>query len=554
MPSRSAPRRSRVDGKRSMTVRPPDRRLSKRDVETLLATFDDDPVAALEIALRRLCGRPGAGFDELVALLAGSGRVSAGRAKACSRPVTSTRSTSWRPSSTKRADCPHRLSVVDRRTLLKRLGLGGAGALGASLPVGTYFAGFHNGEHRLSGAYTASVSAGERQGHVRLWWSVDAGRAAEPTKMIALTFDDGPTRQFTSKVLNILADHNVPASFFLIGELVRRHPDLVRRMLEEGHEVGNHTFDHFSCRNPVARRGPATVERGANAIASISGERPRWFRPVRGHVTGALMQAVADAGHEMAMWSVSRGDAAADDDVEAVLENYITDDPRRRRRHLPRRHRPVGMGTDRARRPVGHAANEPRSRRCPRSSTGHLADGYELVTISSLIDRVTRIARRPDSQSSPGSHRADHRLRGHDPAVEARLGGQEAVAVGPQQLHHLERRALVPRRRDRATSDPHRSDRSVRTRSAGRCRTAPSARRRAGSRCRRASRSATQVDQAAMRRPASARTRRPRGSRRPPGSRSCTRSRHRAGRYRAGPRTGSSAQPVVSIIHSIFSA
>ena len=146
---------------------------------------------------------------------------------------------------------------MDRRTLLKRLGLGGAGALGASLPVGDYFAGLHNGEHRLSGYYTASVSAGERQGHVRLWWSVDAGRSGDPTKMVALTFDDGPTRQFTSKVLNILADHNVPACFFLIGELVRRHPDLVRRMLEEGHEVGNHTFDHLQRRHPVARRGPA---------------------------------------------------------------------------------------------------------------------------------------------------------------------------------------------------------------------------------------------------------------------------------------------------------
>jgi peptidoglycan-N-acetylglucosamine deacetylase len=275
---------------------------------------------------------------------------------------------------------------VDRRTLLKRLGLGGAGALGASLPVGTYFAGLHNGEHRLHGDYTASVSAGERQGQVRLWWSVDAGRAAEPTKMVALTFDDGPTRQFTSRVLNILGDHNVPASFFLIGELVRRHPDLVRRILEEGHDAGNHTFDHLSAGTQSPDEVRRTVERGANAIASISGERPRWFRPVRGHVTGALMQAVADAGHEMAMWSVSRGDTAADDDVDAVRENYIStihDGA------IVIFHDGIGRSAWELTGPDDQLVTQRTAEieALPAVIDRYLADGYELVTISSLIDR-----------------------------------------------------------------------------------------------------------------------------------------------------------------------
>jgi peptidoglycan-N-acetylglucosamine deacetylase len=275
---------------------------------------------------------------------------------------------------------------VDRRTLLKRLGLGGAGALGASLPVGTYLTGVHNGEHRLSGDYVASVSAGERQGHVRLWWSVDAGRAAEPTKMVALTFDDGPTRQFTSRVLNILRDHNVPATFFLIGELVRRHPDLVRRILDESHEVGNHTFDHYSAGTQSPDDVRRTVERGANAIASISGERPRWFRPVKGHVTGALMQSVADAGHDMAMWSVSRGDAAADDDVEAVLENYVTtihDGA------IVIFHDGIGRSAWELTGPDDQLVTQRKTEvaALPEVIDRYLADGYELVTLSNLIDR-----------------------------------------------------------------------------------------------------------------------------------------------------------------------
>lgn len=207
---------------------------------------------------------------------------------------------------------------MDRRTLLKRLGIGGAGVVGASLPVGSYFAGVNNGEHQLHGNFSASVSAGERLGHVNLWWSVDAG-----SKLIALTFDDGPTTQFTGRVLDILAVHDVPATFFLIGEQVRRHPDLVRRILDDGHLVANHTYDHYSAATQSPSDVQRTVERGANAIASISGERPRWFRPVRGHITGALMQAVADAGHEMLMWSVSRGDEAAVDGITAVRDHYI---------------------------------------------------------------------------------------------------------------------------------------------------------------------------------------------------------------------------------------
>jgi hypothetical protein len=63
-----------------MTVEPPDRRLSKRDAEVMLSTYDDDPVAALETALRRLCGRPTSSFDELVGELVGSGRMSSVRA------------------------------------------------------------------------------------------------------------------------------------------------------------------------------------------------------------------------------------------------------------------------------------------------------------------------------------------------------------------------------------------------------------------------------------------------------------------------------------------
>jgi peptidoglycan-N-acetylglucosamine deacetylase len=270
--------------------------------------------------------------------------------------------------------------------LLKRLGIGGAGVVGASLPVGTYFAGLHNGEYRLSGEYTASVSAGQRQGNVKLWWSIDAGSAGADSKVLALTFDDGPTRQFTGEVLNILAGHEVRASFFLIGELVRRHPSLTRRIIDEGHEVGNHTYDHLSAGSQSPDELRRTVERGANAIASISGERPRWFRPVKGHVTGALLQVVADAGHEMALWSVSRGETPADDDVAAVRENYINtiEDGA-----IVIFHDGIGRSAWELTGPDDQLMTQRRTEitALPDVIARYLKDGYRFLSLSELVDR-----------------------------------------------------------------------------------------------------------------------------------------------------------------------
>jgi peptidoglycan/xylan/chitin deacetylase (PgdA/CDA1 family) len=275
--------------------------------------------------------------------------------------------------------------------LLKRLGIGGAGVLGTTLPVGSYFVGVNNGEHQLQGNFSASVSAGERLGRVNLWWSVDAD-----SKVIALTFDDGPTTQFTGQVLDILARHDVPATFFLIGEQVRRHPDLVRRIIDEGHLVANHTYDHYSAAVQSPSDVQRTVERGANAIASISGERPRWFRPVRGHITGALMQAVADAGHEMLMWSVSRGEAAAADDVTAVREHYIETI---HEGAVVIFHDGIGRSAFELTGPddLLMTARRAEITALPAVIDRYLADGYTFLSASALVDRS--LPRPPENSS-----------------------------------------------------------------------------------------------------------------------------------------------------------
>jgi peptidoglycan/xylan/chitin deacetylase (PgdA/CDA1 family) len=111
--------------------------------------------------------------------------------------------------------------------------------------------------------------------------TLDAGPPAR--RAVALTFDDGPLPGTTDVVLDMLRRAGARATFFLIGENARRHPALARRIVEEGHEVGNHTLSH---REALSLLGPeriaAEIDGGAEAIEEASGAATRLFRMPNG--------------------------------------------------------------------------------------------------------------------------------------------------------------------------------------------------------------------------------------------------------------------------------
>ncbi|GAA4164444.1 glycosyltransferase [Phytohabitans flavus] len=127
---------------------------------------------------------------------------------------------------------------------------------------------------------------------------------AMPRRTIALTFDDGPDPQWTPRILDVLARHGAHATFFQVGSQVNAHPDLARRVVAEGHEIGSHTFSHaWLSDTPSWRRGlELTLTR--NAIAAATGRAPVLVRPpyssrpdaVTAADYAALRQA-AGAGH-----------------------------------------------------------------------------------------------------------------------------------------------------------------------------------------------------------------------------------------------------------------
>ncbi|GAA2019302.1 hypothetical protein GCM10009839_14660 [Catenulispora yoronensis] len=119
-------------------------------------------------------------------------------------------------------------------------------------------------------------------------------------KCIALTFDDGPGPD-TGRLLDILQSENVPATFFVLGDQAEKYPATVRREYAEGHEVGNHTWDHKDLSTLSAPAVQEEIKRGADAIAATGIPRPTLVRPPYGAVNDTVR---TYAGYPFVMWRV----------------------------------------------------------------------------------------------------------------------------------------------------------------------------------------------------------------------------------------------------------
>lgn len=127
-------------------------------------------------------------------------------------------------------------------------------------------------------------------------------------KIVALTFDDGPYPPYTDQMLDVLKENQVHATFFLIGRNAEKHPDLVRRIKMEGHEIGNHTYNHMDLlkadRNTVIRE----TDRTSRIIEDITGEAPHLVRPPHGFRDPVVLEVMAERGLKVVEWSVMSRD------------------------------------------------------------------------------------------------------------------------------------------------------------------------------------------------------------------------------------------------------
>lgn len=104
-------------------------------------------------------------------------------------------------------------------------------------------------------------------------------RRATAEKVVALTFDDGPNEPWTSRLLDVLAGRQVPATFFQVGRCAQRHPEITRRVLAEGHVLGNHSLSHAFHRYATQPRQQEEIRRGQEVLHEIAGVAPLLYRP-----------------------------------------------------------------------------------------------------------------------------------------------------------------------------------------------------------------------------------------------------------------------------------
>ena len=223
------------------------------------------------------------------------------------------------------------------------------------------------------------VAPARRLGQRRLIWSVPT---AEP--LVALTFDDGPDPEFTPRILRVLGEYGARATFNMMGCNALRHPDLVRAVVEAGHELGNHTWSHQDLAFQSARETRRQLDRGREAIEGTASVRLRFFRPPRGNLTGPAISNAAELGYDVLLWSVTRG--AAGVGTPALVADHLA------RTVTPgdvvALHDGIGRGTFH---PRGTTARELRARRLvevaalPAAVERVLGRGLRLVSASALL-------------------------------------------------------------------------------------------------------------------------------------------------------------------------
>ena len=153
-------------------------------------------------------------------------------------------------------------------------------------------------------AYQSNAPTGQ-------WFGSTFIGVGRPSRQLALTYDDGPNDPYTSRLLEVLAKHNVRATFFLIGNFVQQRPDIAREAIKAGHVVGNHTVTHPSLTFKSAHEVKEQLTGCERALTDAVGQHSNLFRPPFGARRPAVLRIARQMGLEPVMWNVTGYDWSA---------------------------------------------------------------------------------------------------------------------------------------------------------------------------------------------------------------------------------------------------
>ncbi len=147
-------------------------------------------------------------------------------------------------------------------------------------------------------------------------------RASTSSKRIALTFDDGPHPGYTDRILGILEEEGVRATFFMIGSNVEYYPEVAKRVAATGHEIGNHSYSHPYVKEITNELLTEEIRRTDEVLERLGIARPTLFRPPQGVCPANFMGVLRETGKSAVLWNIDTRDWAhtsAKEIVEGVL-------------------------------------------------------------------------------------------------------------------------------------------------------------------------------------------------------------------------------------------
>jgi peptidoglycan/xylan/chitin deacetylase (PgdA/CDA1 family) len=189
---------------------------------------------------------------------------------------------------------------------------------------------------------------------------------------IAMTFDDGPSAKLTPKLLDLLAARHIKATFFVLGELVAQHPEIVARAAGEGHEIASHSWSHPNFGKMSQENVRSQLKRTDDAIRSATGKSPTLLRPPYGSITEREKRWIHDEfGYKIILWDVDPDDWKRPG--PAVVRNRILKETR-----------PGSIV-------LAHDIHPGTIDAMPSTFDALEAKGFKFVTVSELIDMATPV-------------------------------------------------------------------------------------------------------------------------------------------------------------------
>jgi len=185
--------------------------------------------------------------------------------------------------------------------------------------------------------------------------------------VVAMTFDDGPHPSLTPKLLDILKERNIKCTFFLIGQNMKAYPQIVRRIIAEGHEIGAHTYTHCSLTSRSDAQIRSELQRSEEVLMAAANYRPQLVRPPYGAINTRIKQLMfSEFGYSTIMWSVDPQDWRRPG-VSVVTSRLVS-------------------GAHPGAIMLAHDIHPPTIQAMPAMFDQLLAKGYQFVTVSQLMN------------------------------------------------------------------------------------------------------------------------------------------------------------------------